>query len=127
MSQIDITTVNSGLMIDPVIGVVYAAIRYLEETQFAQANHISAIIPIHPNENLILDRATQINLELIDSNNISLYSTLNKCKTPMGKRKLKEWILAPLQDIELIKFRQDSIDSLINNHDFKRKIKNISS
>jgi len=125
--KLNITTVNSMGFddFDPVIGVVYAAIRYLEETQFAQANHISAIIPIHPNENLILDRATQINLELIDSNNISLYSTLNKCKTPMGKRKLKEWILAPLQDIELIKFRQDSIDSLINNHDLREKIKNI--
>ena len=98
---------------DPAVAAAYAALRYLEETQFSQAKHITSVAPILPAENLILDQNTQINLELTDPQNTSLYSVLNRCKTPMGKRLLKDWILSPLQDIEAIRRRQSSIHDLI--------------
>ena len=111
----DIATLNSmGLDdMDPASGAAYAALRYLEETQFSQAKHISCITPILPSENLVLDQSTQINLELIEPQGTSLYYVLNRCRTPMGKRLLKEWILSPLQDLDAIGQRQSSIAVLV--------------
>ncbi|ETZ19007.1 DNA mismatch repair protein mutS [Borrelia duttonii CR2A] len=61
-------------------------------------------------EYMFLDDVTQINLELVKNNNdltvcYSLYSVLNDCKTPMGKRLLREYILNPLLDIGAINNR----------------------
>lgn len=101
---------------DPAVGAACAALRYLEETQFSQAKHVSGIIPILTAENMILDKDTQSNLELVEPAGISLFSVLNRCRTPMGKRTLKEWIVAPLQDVESIKARQNSIGALIREN-----------
>ena len=96
---------------DSAAGAASAALKYLEETQFSVARHISGLTPIMPKENLILDQSTQANLELTDGNT-SLFWALNKCRTVMGKRLLKEWITSPLQDIEAITRRQDMIAEL---------------
>lgn len=98
---------------DQAVGSSCAALRYLEETQFSQAKHVLGITPILTAENLLLDKNTQSNLELTEPAGISLYSILNRCRTPMGKRALKEWITAPLQDAEMIKGRQDAVGTLM--------------
>ncbi|KAK0396739.1 hypothetical protein QR680_001834 [Steinernema hermaphroditum] len=75
---------------------------------------------------MILDCAALINLNLVgplDSRKkntlrdptaakFSLYSTINKCSTPFGKRKLRVWVCSPLCDTELIAQRQDAIEFL---------------
>ncbi|MDO5562799.1 MAG: DNA mismatch repair protein MutS [Synergistaceae bacterium] len=110
-----VATLNSMGVDDnnPCVGASYAALRYLEETQFSQASHVCSITPILPAENLIIDQNTQNNLELIEPAQTSLFSVLNRCKTVMGRRLLKEWILSPLQDIDEITKRQNSIGALI--------------
>ncbi len=93
-------------------GVAAAALKYLEETQFSKAANISSLVPMLPKENLILDQSTQVNLELTGKDEPTLYWVLNRCRTPMGRRTLKEWITSPLQDIEEISRRQDMIEAL---------------
>lgn len=124
-----IATLNSMGFDDrePAVAAAYAALRYLEETQFSQAKHVACISRILPSEHLILDQNTQINLELTEPAGTSLYSVLNKCRTPMGKRMLKEWILSPLQDINEIKKRQDSIAALIENKKLSSELKALLS
>ncbi|MDL2298677.1 DNA mismatch repair protein MutS [Synergistaceae bacterium OttesenSCG-928-D05] len=107
---------------DPAVGAANAALRYLEETQFSQARHVCGVTPIVTAEHLILDQSTQINLELIEPVGTSLFSVLNRCRTQMGKRTLKEWILAPLQDIEKIERRQDSIAVLHRDRQLSARI-----
>lgn len=107
---------------DPAAGAAAAALRYLEETQFSQAGHVSCVTPILPSKSLILERSTQINLELVEPQGTSLYSVLNRCHTPMGKRLLKDWILSPLQDTDVIKKRQDSIAALIDDKSLAYKL-----
>ncbi|MDO4952453.1 MAG: DNA mismatch repair protein MutS [Synergistaceae bacterium] len=97
---------------DSAVGCAAAALRYLEETQFSKAGHVRSVTPILPSQNMILDQSTQLNLELVEPAGTSLFSILNRCRTPMGKRLLKEWILAPLQDIDEIKRRQSSVGLL---------------
>ena len=121
----NIATLNSMGFDDrePSVAAAYAALRYLEETQFSQANHVGSLSRILPSEHLILDQNTQINLELTEPVNTSLYSVLNRCRTPMGKRLLKEWILSPLQDITEIQKRQDSIEILIKETKLSSSLK----
>ena len=125
----NIATLNSMGFDDrePSVAAAYAALRYLEETQFSQAKHVGGLSRILPSEHLILDQNTQINLELTEPVNTSLYSVLNRCRTPMGKRLLKEWILSPLQDINEIQKRQDSIEILIKETKLSSSLKSLLS
>lgn len=107
---------------DRAAGAASVALRYLEETQFSQARHVSGITPMLTSENLILDKNTLYNLELTEPAGISLYSVLNKCRTQMGRRVLKEWIIAPLQDPERIMERQRSIGALIKEKALAAKL-----
>ena len=86
--------------------------KYLEETQFSNADNISSLTPMLPKENLVLDQSTQANLELADKGQATLFWVLNRCRTPMGRRALKEWITSPLQDLDEISRRQDMIETL---------------
>lgn len=102
---------------DPACAAASAALRYLEETQFSQARHVSHITPIIAEEYLTLDRTTVSNLELIEPHDTSLFSVLNRCRTAMGKRMLKEWIISPLRDVDAIEKRLDSTEEFVKDHE----------
>ncbi|WP_421622499.1 DNA mismatch repair protein MutS [Borrelia sp. MN22-0132] len=83
-------------------------------------------------EYMFLDDVTQINLELVKNNNdltsrYSLYSVLNDCKTPMGKRLLREYILNPLLDIVAINNRLAHVEFFNNNINLSIKLRDILS
>ena len=120
----NIATMNSmGLEDrDPACGAAAAALRYLEETQFSKALHVTQVIPLLPEEYMILDRSTVSNLELTDPPDVSLFSVLNRCRTAMGKRLLKEWILNPLRDTDIIAKRADSTEELVNDRTIRLRI-----
>ncbi len=107
---------------DTAAGASAAVLRYLEETQFSQALHVTGITPVMPAQSLILDRNTVNNLELTEPSDISLFSVLNRCRTAMGRRTLKEWILSPLQDIGTIEQRQDSVEELVNDNSTRSEL-----
>ncbi|MDR2780519.1 MAG: DNA mismatch repair protein MutS, partial [Synergistaceae bacterium] len=107
---------------DPAAGAAAAVLRYLEETQFGGAGHVNRIFPILPDGMLILDHATQVNLELLDSSGPSLFSVLNRCKTPMGRRLLREWISHPSKRLGEITFRQECIAFLVDDNPFRKKL-----
>ncbi|MFH0888420.1 MAG: DNA mismatch repair protein MutS [Planctomycetota bacterium] len=76
---------------------------------------------------LYLDRATQISLELLSTmsyhhenrkDNISYGSLLwviDKTQTAMGARLIRDWLLSPLTDISIIKYRQDGVATFVND------------
>jgi len=101
---------------DPSAGCAYAAVKYLQETQFSALGYIKGIRPLLSKRRMYLDVTTQNNLELCTGNGHSLYDLLNKCRTPMGKRVLKDWILHPLLDTETVRIRQDAVSSLLGDH-----------
>ncbi len=61
-------------------------------------------ISVRATENAVLiDQASQRNLDLVDSRGgvkLSLLGTLDRTSTPMGARKLRDWLLHPLCDLE---------------------------
>ncbi|WKC85683.1 DNA mismatch repair protein MutS [Borreliella lusitaniae] len=69
---------------------------------------------------MFIDDVTQVNLELVKNNNdfssqYSLYSVLNDCKTAMGKRLLREFILNPILNISEINTRLDHVEFFCKN------------
>ncbi len=90
------------------ICAVSMILKHIQETQLMEPKHIKKPRRRNLNSNMILDRATIKNLELVNSsysNDIhnSLYSIIDFTSTQMGKRLLYSWILNPLivkKDIE---------------------------
>ena len=73
--------------------------------------------PIRKASSLVLDGQTLINLEVFANShdggvNGTLFSLLNRCITPFGKRMFKQWVCHPLIDANKINARLDAVDSL---------------
>ncbi len=103
---------------DPCVGSAWATLDYLSATQFSSLNDVLKISPLLIKDRMSLDAAAQRNLELIpetSQSGVSLLSCLDKCRTPMGRRNLRDWILRPLMDVKAIKRRQDAIKILVNS------------
>ena len=69
------------------------------------------------------------NLELVETLRLkertySLLWLIDKCKTAMGSRKLKNWMLNPLKNKEKINERYDKIEKLNNEFILKDELKN---
>lgn len=97
---------------DPAAGSASAILRYFEETQFGLSRHVLRLYPLSGGSSLRIDAQSQKNLELLEAGSISLFDALNRCRTPMGKRLLGDWILRPLMDLEDIHARQDAVGTL---------------
>jgi len=98
-------------------GAIYG---YIEYTAKEVLNHIKGIEKYEPKKYMVISEATKRNLELlktmIDGSRYgSLIWLLDKTVTPMGARLIREWLLHPLTDHELINARLDSVNALFNN------------
>lgn len=104
------------------IGIIAAgaALEYLEETQKISLDHITKITPYVSDRYMLLDRATRRNLELCETmrekaKRGSLFWVLDKTKTAMGARMLRNAIEQPLLSKEEIDQRLDTIEALNQN------------
>ena len=95
-------------------------LEYLYSTQKISLDHINQLLCYKTEDYMIIDNSTRRNLELTepirgtDKKN-TVFNVIDHTKTAMGARKLKKWLLEPLQDIESIKDRHDAVEDLYNN------------
>jgi DNA mismatch repair protein MutS len=87
-----------------------ALIRYLQDTQKQNPEHIKEIITYRLGDFMFLDESTCDHLELLktmrrQSEKGSLCQILDKTLTPMGGRLFKKWMVYPLVDPEKIRGR----------------------
>ncbi|MFT4304223.1 MAG: DNA mismatch repair protein MutS [Candidatus Woesearchaeota archaeon] len=101
-----------------------ALISYIEETQKSSIEHINKINVINTEEYMLLDKVTLSNLNII-GDDTSLVKSLDKTKTSMGSRLLKQWVLKPLTNINKINQRLDSVQELFSNLIIKDEISDI--
>ena len=100
-----------------VITGVKHLLYYLVVRELKDLSHINNVEIVSPEDYLEMDIHTIRNLELIETlrlkeRNNSLIWLLDKCKTAMGSRLLKDWLLKPLKDINKLNERYDKIDKL---------------
>ena len=97
-------------------------LAYVKETQRSALPHIRAIQTESREDCLILDASTRHNLELSESisghNQNTLSAILDHTATPMGSRLLYRWIHRPLRDHNILKQRQDAIESILKSQSY---------
>jgi len=99
------------------IAAAGALLNYLADNQLEVVPQLSRIRRYNPKQFLYIDSVTRRNLELVEPIGLkggrTLYDVLNQCLTPMGKRLLRNWILSPLLDIEMINERLDGVAEIV--------------
>ena len=103
---------------------------YLDHRQLKDLSHINKINYIKKNDYFEMDIHSIRNLELVETLRLkertySLIWLLDKCKTAMGSRKLKSWMLNPLKNKDAINARYDKIEKLNNEFILKDELKNL--
>ena len=100
-----------------------AILHYLKDTEHPNLQHITSLQRINKEDHLWMDRFTIRNLELIgNGENASLFKTINATVSPMGGRLLRRWMLMPLNDINRINERLDTVEYLIRETDLRTKL-----
>ena len=96
--------------------VQYLRSLKLERTLLTQGN-FNWYDPIQKGTTLVLDGQTLINLEIFANTydggpDGTLFTLLNRCVTPFGKRLFRQWVCHPLADARRINERLDAVDML---------------
>ncbi len=94
-----------------------ALIHYLQHELRRPLTHITGLSCYRRTHFMIVDAATQANLELVQARgggkDTSLLGALDRTVTPMGARRLRDWILHPLCALEPLRARQEVIGHCI--------------
>src|SRR5947208_4536077 len=97
-----------------------AIVHYLKHQLRRKIEHLTSLRSDAPADYVLLDAATQANLELVESRNArdtSLLAVLDRTLTPMGGRKLRDWILQPLRNLTELQRRHQMIADLLQEPD----------
>ncbi|HXW85788.1 MAG TPA: DNA mismatch repair protein MutS [Candidatus Bathyarchaeia archaeon] len=102
----------------PIRTALYYFYAYMNKHQRAALSQFHAIQFYRAEDFLLLDLATQRNLELVKNSRDgghehTLFSILDRAVTPMGSRMIKKWILRPLIDHEAICQRHEVVKAFV--------------
>jgi DNA mismatch repair protein MutS len=103
-----------------------AIVHYLKHQLRRKIDHLTSLRCDAPADYVLLDAATQANLELVESRgaqNTSLLAVLDRTVTPMGARKLRAWILQPLRNLPDLQRRQQMIADILQEPDLLASIR----
>jgi DNA mismatch repair protein MutS len=104
-----------------------AIAAYLEANSADSLNLLRDLEPYAVSNYLVLDDTTRINLELISSHagdrKGSLLAVLDRTVTPMGARRLKQWLLYPLLDESAIRARHDGVQEWVENFSLRQDLR----
>ena len=89
------------------IGAAGVVLEYLEENQVRVEPGLFRVRTYSPDATMQLDAATVRNLELN-----GLLKLVDRTCTPIGARRLRRWIWAPLRDVETIELRLGAVSEL---------------
>jgi len=98
------------------ISAAGAIIHYLTQQLRRDLQHVTRISFYQQSQYLFLDHSTIRNLEVLEPlskdapPNASLYGVLNRTVTPMGARRLRQWLVRPLNNLNEIVRRLAAVE-----------------
>ncbi|NQT86403.1 DNA mismatch repair protein MutS, partial [bacterium] len=100
------------------LGAAGAVLDYLQETQRGSLDNITKIQSFAGAQYLMLDKATQQSLELVETlrsrrQDTTLIGVLDETVTAMGGRLFRQMVLYPLREVAAIQLRQDAVGELV--------------
>ena len=90
--------------------------HYVQSTLKRDLKHVLNLSVYKAKAHVLIDTSSSRNLDLVEhraGRQHTLLGALDRTNTPMGARKLRNWILNPLRETDVIRSRHDLIESLI--------------
>jgi DNA mismatch repair protein MutS len=97
-------------------GAAGGVLHYLGQSLRRSLDHLTGLSFYQPVDFLLLDGTTLRHLEILEPlhrdapRNATLYGALNRTVTPMGARRLRDWLSQPLRDQSTIQRRQQTLE-----------------
>lgn len=107
-------------------------LEYLRQTSKGSLGHIRHLEVYNQEDFLVLDEATSRNLELVRNQReggagYTLLEVLDRTKTALGSRRLRQWIIHPLKTLAAIQERQERVAFLLDREDLRRNLRSALS
>ena len=112
----------------PAVRAIGAVLRYARTRSGHDLSHVHRVRTWRVQRFLVLDETTQRNLELLRTmrdgrRKGSLLDLLNKCRTPMGARRLREWLHFPLLEPDAISRRSSAVAALVDSPELREHLR----
>jgi DNA mismatch repair protein MutS len=114
------------------VGAAGAVLHYLTQNLRRDVTGLTRLSFYQCSEYLTLDAVTLRHLEILEPQqhdaprNASLYGALNRTVTPMGARRLRDWLSQPLAAVAPIVHRRDAVQTWVEKtgllDDFRREL-----
>ena len=107
-------SINTNKALEKALSTFHA---YLKKNNESALSEFTQLHLYQPDDFMVLDLATQRNLELVKNNqdggrNNTLFALLDTAATAMGSRTLKKWLVRPLLNKTMIEHRLDAVNYL---------------
>ena len=104
-----------------------ATVAYLRDNQRGAVEHINRLQRKHREHFALIDATAQRNLELLANRQDggranTLLEILDRTRTPMGARLLRQWVAQPLKSPPLISARLEAVDELLHQREIRRTL-----
>jgi DNA mismatch repair protein MutS len=99
------------------VGAAGVVLDYLKQNQARIAPGSFTVRTYSPDSTMPLDAATVRNLELP-----ALVALMDRTRTPIGARRLRAWVGAPMRDAESIELRLGAVDELVASPDLRQAL-----
>ncbi|MBN8249360.1 MAG: DNA mismatch repair protein MutS, partial [Verrucomicrobia bacterium] len=96
-------------------GAAGAILHYLVHQLRRDVTHLTRLTSYQTSDHLILDATSLRNLEILEplhrdaARHLTLFGAMNRTVTPMGARRLRDWLTQPLASETGIRGRQDAV------------------
>jgi DNA mismatch repair protein MutS len=120
---------------DAAVGATGAALHYLAQHLRRDVKHLTRLSYYQCRDYLVLDSTTLRNLEILEPlhrdapRDASLFGAMNRTVTPMGARRLRDWLSQPLSAVEPIRRRQLAVQSFLDrtleHEEFRGALKSV--
>ena len=103
------------------VGAAGGILHYLTQHLRRDVANLTRISFYRRNDFLALDYTTLRHLEILEPlhhdapKSACLYGALNRTATPMGARRLRDWLSQPLAAVEAIQRRQEAVQTFVEN------------
>ena len=102
---------------DATIGAASAVLRYAQAARCQDLAFVDRLVKVSEADVVVMDEHTRRNLEIdrrFDGSAAgTLFAVMNHTATPMGARRLRSWLNAPVRDRETVRRRQDAVEAMI--------------
>ncbi len=107
-----------------------ALLAYVEAHYKSAAANLRRLVRHAQGQHLVLDEATRRNLEIFATlsggrREGTLFHLVDRTRTAMGGRCLREWMAFPLKDVGEIEARLEAVEELVRRGEWRRRLRDL--